>query len=137
MRLPYPILKLLMAVGLASAGLALVAWAWPHWLRAQDVLPSHSFQLQAGQMDEWKAFGGSWEIVNGAVQSNSYERGAKLVAGSTHWSNYTLNVDMRFDGVAADMGVTVRSNDESEGVDSYNGYFVGLRSLAGPLVIGP
>ena len=136
MRLPYPILKLLMAVGLASAGLALVAWAWPHWLRAQDVLPSHSFQLQAGQMDEWKAFGGSWEIVNGAVQSNSYERGAKLVAGSTHWSNYTLNVDMRFDGVAADMGVTVRSNDESEGVDSYNGYFVGLRSLDGTLVIG-
>jgi len=87
-------------------------------------------------MDEWKAFGGSWAISNDAIHSNSYERGAKLLAGSSNWINYTLSSDIRFDGVAADMGVIVRSNDESEGVDAYNGYFVGLRSLDGTLVIG-
>jgi len=33
-------------------------------------------------------------------------------------------------------GVVIRSNDESRGVDAYNGYFVGLRSLDGTLVMG-
>ena len=87
-------------------------------------------------MDEWTRFGGSWEISDDAVKSDSYERGAKLLAGSKYWSNYTVSSDIWFDGPAADMGVVIRTNDESEGVDSYNGYFVGLRSLDGTLVLG-
>lgn len=63
-------------------------------------------------------------------------RGAKLVAGSPDWGNYTLVSDIRFEGSVADMGVIMRSNGETEGTDAYDGYFVGVRSLEGTLVIG-
>ena len=94
------------------------------------------YRLDTSRLESWKAYGGSWSVADGALKSNSNERGAKLVAGLASWSNYTLSADIRFDGVAADMGVTLRSNDESVGVDAYDGYFVGLRSLDGTLVIG-
>jgi signal transduction histidine kinase len=123
-------------VGLTIAVLGIAAWVWLHWRRAESVVPPHSWELRADRMDEWKAYGGSWEMANGIVRSDSYERGAKLLSGSKYWGNYTLNADLRFEGVAADMGIIIRANDESEGVDSYNGYFVGLRSLDGTLVMG-
>jgi signal transduction histidine kinase len=126
----------LIAVALALAGLVFAAWEWLHWQRAESVVPSHTYQLHAGRINDWTPFGGSWEIVDGAVKSNSYERGAKLLAGSRHWSNYTLTTDIWFEGPAADMGVVIRTNDEAEGVDAYHGYFVGIRSLDGTLVMG-
>ena len=136
MRLPYATPARLLTLALALAGLAFAAWAWLHWQRAQSVVPAHTYQLQAGRINDWTPFGGSWEIVDGAVKSNSYERGAKLLAGSSHWSNYTLTTDIWFEGPAADMGVVIRTNEEAEGVDSYHGYFVGIRSLDGTLVMG-
>ncbi|MFZ0631797.1 MAG: histidine kinase [Acidobacteriaceae bacterium] len=99
-------------------------------------MPAHTFSLQAKNSSEWTPFGGSWVIANGAVESNSYERGAKLLAGFKYWSNYTVTTDILFRGPAADMGVVIRTNDESRGVDAYDGYFVGLRSLDGTLVMG-
>jgi len=87
-------------------------------------------------MAEWKAYGGSWEIDNGVLRNNSDERGAKLLAGSTEWRNYTLTADVRFDGEHGDIGVILRSNEEEEGVDAYNGYYVGLRIWDGTVVIG-
>ncbi|MGC2404113.1 MAG: histidine kinase dimerization/phosphoacceptor domain-containing protein, partial [Acidobacteriaceae bacterium] len=99
-------------------------------------MPRHSFALLQGEPGEFRAIGGQWDFGDGFVMSKSYERGAKLVAGSSEWANYTLRSDMRFDAVAADMGLILRSNDETEGTDAYNGYFVGLRSLDGTLVIG-
>lgn len=127
--------KLLVSV-LVFTSVSLAAWYWLHRRFMQAVVPVHVYQLQPENMKEWTRFGGSWEIDNGAVQSNSYERGAKLLAGSKYWGNYTVNTDIWFDGPAADMGVVIRTNAESVGVDSYNGYFVGLRSLDGTLVMG-
>ena len=117
-------------------GLVSAAWAWLQRQRVESIVPAHTYRLQADSINEWTRFGGSWEISDGAVRSDSYERGAKLLAGSRHWSNYTVNTDIQFNGPAADMGVVIRTNDETEGVDSYNGYFVGLRSLDGTLVMG-
>jgi signal transduction histidine kinase len=125
-----------LAIGLACAGLSYAAWFWLGSDQAEAVVPAHSFSLQAEQMDEWKALGGKWEIANGVVLTKSNVRGAKLLAGSTRWADYTLTSDLRFDGPGADMGVILRSNDETEGTDTYNGYFIGLRSLDGTLVIG-
>ena len=116
--------------------MAFGAWLWVSLGRAQSVVPAHSFALHDGQMSEWKAIGGRWKTANGVVRSETNERGAKLVAGSTRWSDYTLTSDIRFDGAAADMGLMVRSNDETEGTDTYNGYFVGFRNLDSTLVIG-
>jgi signal transduction histidine kinase len=128
--------KRIVAVAVVLAGLGFAGWSWFHWGRAKNVVPTHSFPFQAGQMGEWKAIGGSWDMHKDVVFSMSTERGAKLVAGSPNWGNYTLVSDIRYEGAAADMGILVRSNDETEGTDAYNGYFVGVRSLDGNLVIG-
>src|SRR6201992_214203 len=136
MRLPRITLVRIMGVLLVIAGLSFFSWLWLHWRRTASAVPAHTFELQSQNAGEWTSLGGSWEIADGSVKSNSYERGAKLLAGSKYWSNYTLSTDIWFDGPAADMGVAIRTNDETRGVDSYNGYFVGLRSLDGPLVVG-
>jgi two-component sensor histidine kinase len=85
---------------------------------------------------EWQAVGGKWEMVDGIAYNNSYDRGAKLLTGSGDWRNYTLKADLRFSGTNADMGVVLRTNDEREGTDTYNGYYVGVRTLDGTLVLG-
>jgi signal transduction histidine kinase len=126
----------LFVVGLALAGLSLGVWSLIHWRKAESVVPTRVYQLQSDKVSEWTRYGGSWEIADGAVKSNSSERGAKLIAGSRYWGNYTISADIWFDGPAADMGLVIRTNDELEGVDAYNGYFVGIRSLDGTLVMG-
>lgn len=88
-------------------------------------------------MKEWTAFGGRWEIANGIMySSHSDMRGAKLLTGSYNWKNYTLTADISFATDPGDMGMIIRSNDEEEGIDSYNGYYVGLRMDDGNLIIG-
>jgi signal transduction histidine kinase len=136
MQLPRAAPPKLLASALAITAVALGAWFWHHRRLVDTTVPARTYDLQPADMSEWTRFGGSWEIGDGAVHSNSYERGAKLLAGSKYWSNYTVTSDIWFNGPAADMGVVIRTNDESVGVDSYNGYFVGLRSLDGTLVLG-
>ena len=86
--------------------------------------------------DEWTMIGGAWQINNGAVFNRSDERGAKIVTGSKRWSNYQLRADLQLIGHEGDVGVMVRVGDEELGIDSYNGYYIGLRSLDSALVIG-
>ena len=136
MRLSNALPARLLVAALALAVLAGSASAWLHWQSTNSIVPPHTYQLQAGNSSDWTPYGGSWQIVDGTVKSNSYERGAKLLAGSRHWANYTMTSDIWFEGPAADMGVVIRTNDEAEGVDAYRGYFVGIRSLDGTLVMG-
>jgi signal transduction histidine kinase len=117
--------------------MAFIAWSWLRWHRAGSQVPVHSYQLQAGRMDEWRAVGGNWQIANGVIYNNSYERGSKLLTGSSAWGNYKVNADIRFEGDNADMGVIIRTNNEKkEGSDTYNGYYIGVRTLDGTMVIG-
>ena len=90
----------------------------------------------AGKTDEWKAFGGTWEVMNGSMRNDSDERGAKLLTGSPHWQNYSMEADVMLLGVGGDAGLIVRSSDEEEGVDAYTGYYAGLRNLDNTLVLG-
>lgn len=136
MRLPSGNRKYFLIGGIVSAALATIGWSWQHAHQKDSIVPSHVFKLEVDRRGEWTSIGGKWEVADGVVKSESVERGSKILAGSSHWSNYTLTADLGFTGVAADMGLIVRSNDESEGVDSYNGYYVGLRSLDGSLVVG-
>lgn len=98
--------------------------------------PSRVFQISVQSLNEWKPYGGRWSIENDSIHNDSDERGAKLVSGSTRWSNYTLRADLRFDGNHGDMGAIVRSSDGDEGVDAYNGYYAGLRTSDSTLIIG-
>lgn len=89
-----------------------------------------------GVGDEWKAFGGTWQLVDGSIRNDSDERGAKLIAGSNRWRDYSLEADIMLLGRDGDAGLIARASDEEQGVDSYSGYYAGLRNLDNTLVIG-
>ena len=86
--------------------------------------------------DEWKAFGGTWELVNGMMHNDSDERGAKLVTGSSYWRNYSIEADINLLGINGDAGLIIRSGDEEEGVNDYSGYYAGVRTIDNALVLG-
>lgn len=98
-------------------------------------LPYHDSFLKSGA-EEWRPFGGIWEVNHGAVYNRSDERGAKLVTGSVDWKDYALDSDLKLIGHGGDVGVIVRVGDEERGVDSYRGYYIGLRSADSALVMG-
>jgi signal transduction histidine kinase len=89
-----------------------------------------------GKADEWRAFGGTWELVNGMMRNNSDERGAKLLTGSPQWSNYSVEADIYLLGIGGDAGLILRSGDEEEGVNAYRGYYAGVRTIDNTLVLG-
>ena len=86
--------------------------------------------------DQWDAYGGSWERNGPTITNRSDERGAKLIGGSADWSDYEFDLDLQVLGAFGDAGALVRVSDPEEGVDSYVGYYVGLRSANNTLVIG-
>ena len=88
----------------------------------------HRYSFLSGKLDDWKAFGGTWEVSNGSMQNASDERGAKLITGSQYWTNYSVEADVQLSGSEGDAGLVVRVGDEDEGVDSYRGYYAGLSS---------
>jgi signal transduction histidine kinase len=89
-----------------------------------------------GTADEWKAFGGTWELANGLMRNDSDERGAKLVTGSPYWHNYSIEGDVSLLGLDGDAGLIIRSGNEEEGVNSYSGYYAGIRKRDNALVLG-
>ena len=124
-----------MIIAVACVGsAALIATLF--WMRSRSPHPEHAYQIRAESLREWKAYGGRWSIEGDSIHNDSDERGAKFITGSARWTDYTLQADLRFDGDHGDMGVIVRSSDEEEGVDAYNGYYAGLRTGDGTLVIG-
>ncbi|PYX67113.1 MAG: hypothetical protein DMG78_28245 [Acidobacteria bacterium] len=56
-------------------------------------LPYHD-SFSKGSAAEWKALGGTWEVVNGAMRNDSDERGAKLLTGSVGWRDYSIDADI-------------------------------------------
>jgi two-component sensor histidine kinase len=97
--------------------------------------PQHRF-LSVERREDWAAYGGTWEAVDGAMRNNSDERGAKLMTGSTNWENYSVEADIQLLGQYGDAGLILRARNEEEGVDAYNGYFAGLRDLDNTLILG-
>lgn len=86
--------------------------------------------------DGWQAFGGTWQVADGAMQNIADDRGARLMKGSTRWHNYIVEADIQLLGEAGDAGLLVRSSQEEAGVDSYHGYFAGLRDIDETLIMG-
>ncbi len=89
-----------------------------------------------GKADEWKALGGTWELADGSMRNDSDERGAKLLTGSSRWTDYSVEADVMLLGLGGDAGLILRSSGEEQGVDAYTGYYAGLRTLDNSLVIG-
>jgi hypothetical protein len=120
----------LLALFLVGVGITVIAR-----YRKEMALPYHD-SLASNSAGEWTPLGGTWEVNNGSVYNRSDERGAKLVAGSPAWTDYALDADLKLIGHEGDLGVIVRLGDEERGVDSYRGYYLGLRSADSALVLG-
>lgn len=108
---------------------------WTTHRRVRHHLPYHD-RFASRQAEEWQPFGGTWEMASGTIFNRSDERGAKLMTGSSGWRDYALETDLKLIGHEGDVGVIVRARDVENGIDSYNGYYVGLRSVDSALVIG-
>lgn len=90
----------------------------------------------AGTADEWNAFGGTWGVYGGGMRNDSDERGAKLMTGSPYWRNYFVEADVKLLGGDGDAGLIIRASNVEDGVDSYSGYYAGLRTRDGRLALG-
>jgi signal transduction histidine kinase len=99
-------------------------------------IPRFHDSFSIGMLTGWESFDGSWSLVEGTLRNDSNDRGAKFMTGSRRWRDYSMEADVQVLGHAGDVGLVIRSNDEEEGVDSYQGYYVGLRVPDGALVIG-
>lgn len=125
----------LLLVGVFLAVTAIVAFlAWRLSSSRLDAPAAHTASLD--RRDDWTAYGGTWEAVDGVMRNNSDERGAKLMSGSANWKNYSVEADVQLLGQYGDAGLILRARNEEEGVDAYNGYFVGLRDLDNSVILG-
>jgi signal transduction histidine kinase len=117
-------------------GLAVVAVALgAHYFSRTSARLPYQDSFSSGRTGEWRAYAGNWETHEGAIRNLSEEGGAKLITGSSEWTDYSVEADMMLLGQSGDAGLIVRSSDEEDGIDSYSGYYAGLR-LHNELVIG-
>jgi signal transduction histidine kinase len=125
--------------GIASAVCLLAAggiFGYTAWLHAPKRGLPYRDGFSAGKADEWKAFGGTWELANGMMRNESDERGAKLLTGSPYWHNYSVEADVYLLGPSGDAGLIVRSGNEEAGVNAYSGYYAGVRTFDNSMVLG-
>ena len=123
--------RVLIALALA----VLCLGGYKYWRSPARGLP-YVDSFATGKAAEWKAFGGTWELSHGSMHNDSDERGAKLMTGSVDWENYSIEADMMLLGLGGDAGLLVRSSHEEEGVDAYEGYYAGLRTVDNALALG-
>jgi len=121
---------------LTGMSLAVCVWGGIAYRHSSSRGLPYRDSFAKGNADEWKAFGGTWELVNGSMRNDSDERGAKLLTGSSRWTDYSVEADVMLLGLGGDAGLMLRSGDEEQGVDAYTGYYAGLRTLDNSLVIG-
>ena len=93
-------------------------------------------QFKEGRGEGWTAYGGTWQIADGAMQNVSDERGAKLLNGSVYWTDYVIDADLRLDGESGDAGLLLRVQEPEEGVDAFRGFYAGLRLRDNALIGG-
>jgi hypothetical protein len=98
---------------------------------------NHTFTdpFQGGTDAGWVDYGGTWSVSGGVYTESSGTGANKAIAGPTYWDDYTLAGDVMLssDGQA---GFIVRASNPSVGVDTLNGYYIGLETTDGTLFVG-
>jgi len=105
------------------------------WQALRTGLPYHD-SFSVGRTTEWERYDGTWSVAGGAARNDSDDRGAKFMTGSPNWRDYSVEADVELLGHSGDAGLVVRATDEEQGIDSYRGYYAGLRVPDGTLIIG-
>ncbi len=111
-----------------------VTWLWLYLLSPRRGLPYRD-SFSTGRIDGWVAYSGNWRLRDGGIKNDSIDPGAKLMAGSSHWDNYSVEADVELLG-EGDAGLVIRASDIEAGADSYRGYYAGLRTRDEKLVLG-
>ncbi|MES2391104.1 MAG: histidine kinase, partial [Acidobacteriota bacterium] len=119
------------AVLLAAVAGGLIIWRE----RASRALP-YADSFAKRDVRGWTPYGGAWRIEDGVMVARSLERGVKLIAGSPEWTDYEASADIELRGHEGDLGLVVRLQNPAEGIDSYAGYFAGVRIDDSALVLG-
>lgn len=128
-KLGLPVIAALVALATGLTGLRAYQ---RHRLRA---LP-YTDRFAQERVNEWAPYGGHWHIEGNAIVGQAIERGAKLVSGSSSWADYQLYADVQLRGRSGDAGVVVRLADPGEGIETYRGYYAGLRVDDSAIVLG-
>ena len=92
-------------------------------------------------MHGWEPIGGHWSEHQGIFSNATYGRGDMLIAQHSNGSNYTISADIRFDLLFpethyGDAGLVIRTTNPEQGVDSYQGYYAGIRPDQQTVVLG-
>ncbi|MGY4924964.1 ricin-type beta-trefoil lectin domain protein [Streptomyces sp. 900105755] len=77
----------------------------------------------------WTQYGGTWSASGGTYSESAAGTGGnKAVTGSTGWTDYTLQGDVRLGGTGGNgnAGFLVRATDPTTGTDNVDGYYVGV-----------
>jgi len=93
------------------------------------------------RMTGWQPISGRWDEHGGILSNSNYGRGDMLIAQHSQASNYSISADLRFDLLFpethyGDAGLVIRTTDPQQGVDSYQGYYAGIRPADGTVVLG-
>lgn len=125
---------LIVAVPLAAA---LTVFAVVFTLIERNSIRRHHYETMAG----WQPITGRWSSSSGTITNANYGRGDMLIASHSSAANYKISADIRFDLLFADThrgdaGVVIRTTDPEPGVDSYEGYYAGLRPDDQSVVLG-
>ena len=105
------------------------------------MLRPYKDSFRSSDTSDWNFYGGSWSANDGILDNLSGARGDKAVTGSSRWADYVVDTDVRLnadpaDALWGDAGIILRVTDASIGVDSYDGYYVGIGSSGSVLLIG-
>jgi len=92
-------------------------------------------------MQGWQTISGKWSEYRSVFSNSNYGRGDMLIAQHSQGANYSIAADVRFDLLFpethyGDAGLVIRTTDPEQGVDSYQGYYAGLRPDEQTVVLG-
>lgn len=92
-------------------------------------------------MQGWQPISGQWSEESGVVSNRNYGRGDMLIAQHSNGTDYRIAAELRFDLLFpeteyGDAGLVIRTTDPQQGVDSYQGYYAGIRPNSQSIVLG-
>lgn len=92
-------------------------------------------------MQGWQPISGRWTERAGVFSNPNYGRGDMLIAQHSQGADYRISAEIRFDLLFpethyGDAGLVIRTTDPEQGVDSYQGYYAGIRPDNQTVVLG-
>jgi hypothetical protein len=91
--------------------------------------------LASGNDAGWATYGGTWSVSGEQYTNSSTGSGDKATIGSTAWTDYTLQADVRMTS-SQNAGVVFRVTNPAVGADALTGYYFGIDGPTGTLVLG-